>query len=266
MATPVLLSLSKRRELENEDSDHDSPVGPLTLSLLAGLSTCLGASVVFCSQQKKLGPSHMAFSLSLAGSVMITVSVASILPECFQTEDSSLSYLGPSDWQFWARCFAFGVGCGLYVLLSKCAFPEPEDILDLKESPSISTGWRISSGNYKLREATSALLPKTTKYEKDGDTKYGEMEESSSSSPPLSQSPIRSAVQRKTLASSSSKSKLLASVNSGDEDDVDKSGKESEAKRAWRVTMLLFVSLGTKARAIQSIHSFSHFQHVVSGA
>jgi len=53
---------------------------PLLLSCLAGASTCVGASVVFCFKPSTIRRS-MAFSLSLAAAVMITISVVSILPE-----------------------------------------------------------------------------------------------------------------------------------------------------------------------------------------
>jgi zinc transporter ZupT len=70
---------------------------PLLLSLLAGLSTSLGAAVVFCTaaaddpevNEKRscrrvvLRDEHLSFSLALAGAVMMTVSLVSILPECF---------------------------------------------------------------------------------------------------------------------------------------------------------------------------------------
>ena len=120
-------------------------IQPLLLSLLAGLSTCLGAASVFClsrrptttSNQKDgdstttatalVRPAHMAFSLSLAGSVMVTVSFASLLPESLQ-----------DDHQEWVstpllvqRGVGFALGCALYALLSKCAFPEPDAILQL---------------------------------------------------------------------------------------------------------------------------------------
>lgn len=64
---------------------------PLLLSTVAGMSTCLGAAIVFFqpktrapdgSTTRRVGPNLQAFSLALAGSVMLTVSVISIGPEC----------------------------------------------------------------------------------------------------------------------------------------------------------------------------------------
>jgi zinc transporter ZupT len=132
----------------------DWTASPLTLSLLAGLSTCLGAAVVFCARgggsndntdgtgtatsktKSPLTDAHMAFSLSLAGSVMVTVSVVSILPESFQDESyvDGFRFLSFGSVLFLQRCFSFLVGCALYALLSKCAFPEPDAILGLDGS------------------------------------------------------------------------------------------------------------------------------------
>ena len=48
---------------------------PLLLSSIAGASTCIGAAIVFCLPKKEgvrvVKPGMMAFSLSLAGSVMV---------------------------------------------------------------------------------------------------------------------------------------------------------------------------------------------------
>ena len=58
---------------------------PLYLSSLAGASTCLGAALVFLHpNQKGIAPSTMSFSLALAGSVMVTISILSLGPECLQ--------------------------------------------------------------------------------------------------------------------------------------------------------------------------------------
>ena len=184
-------------------SEQQEATHPLILSLLAGLSTCLGASVVFFagkgsgsgegeggvgggadassspkttgSTSRKnsilgkgssrdllededhqhlqqppapvaprrrttataapLGHGHMSFSLALAGSVMVTVSFYSLLPESFSSDDvaaeggSSSEMISIRSVVFWERAAAFAAGCCLYWLLSKCAFPEPDAIL-----------------------------------------------------------------------------------------------------------------------------------------
>ncbi|GAX20570.1 hypothetical protein FisN_3Hh580 [Fistulifera solaris] len=107
---------------------------PLLLSCLAGGSTCLGAAVVFCCHT--VSSSQLAFALSLAGSVMMTVSFCSILPECFRVENdedelSSMSsqYLSITNILFWQRCFGLALGALSYFCLAKCAFPEPNEIM-----------------------------------------------------------------------------------------------------------------------------------------
>jgi ZIP family zinc transporter len=114
-------------------------VTPLLLSTLAGLSTCLGAAVVFWTKPHAGGSNfhptkairmdkQLAFSLALAGSVMVTVSVASILPEAFfVTASDGRSQLVTEE--IGQRVFSFGLGCFLYFLLSKFALPEPDAIL-----------------------------------------------------------------------------------------------------------------------------------------
>jgi ZIP family zinc transporter len=166
--------------------DADAGWNPLILSTIAGMSTCLGALIVFChpveeetvggdeesaqltagngaghdsssmnNQQRsfnatskgrrKVSPSTMAFSLALAGSVMITVSIVSIGPECLAAssmpqnalldiEENSFFIFGITlmpinSWPFLHRLMSFGLGCFLYYFMSKYAFPEPEEIL-----------------------------------------------------------------------------------------------------------------------------------------
>jgi zinc transporter ZupT len=137
-----------------------------------GMSTCLGALIVFChpiddgddaddervdladgtahkkmSGRRKVSPSTMAFSLALAGSVMVTVSVVSIGPECLAAssmhqnsknsgldEENSFFVFGITlmpvfSWAFLHRLLSFVLGWFSYYLMSRYAFPEPEEIL-----------------------------------------------------------------------------------------------------------------------------------------
>ena len=171
--------------------DADAGWTPLLLSTIAGMSTCIGALIVFCHPieeeddcnntesdklmgsnsnnnksrfrmrgTRKVSPSTMAFSLALAGSVMITVSVVSIGPECLAAssmpqnehmadEENTFFIFGLTlmpilSMTFLHRLISFGVGCLIYFLMSKCCFPEPEEILEmnsdlLRLSPAKST-------------------------------------------------------------------------------------------------------------------------------
>ncbi|KAG7343745.1 zinc transporter-domain containing protein [Nitzschia inconspicua] len=112
---------------------NDDWVFPLLLSCMAGASTCVGAAVVFCFSSQQIKRS-MSFSLSLAASVMITVSVISIGPECLHgivsvTNGNSMLH-SVNVWLLLERLLAFGAGCGGYFLLSKLlgTIPDPEQL------------------------------------------------------------------------------------------------------------------------------------------
>jgi len=159
--------------------DTDAGWTPLYLSTLAGMSTCLGALIVFChpiendddddeervkladgdsrtslhkhkriNGRRKVSPSTMAFSLALAGSVMVTVSVVSIGPECLaassmpQNVDKvdldkeksfftfGITLMPVLSLAFCQRLLSFGAGCLVYFVITKFALPEPsEEIL-----------------------------------------------------------------------------------------------------------------------------------------
>jgi zinc transporter ZupT len=119
---------------------------------------------------------------------MITVSVASILPECFAVDDengvqdtratgtTATGTSGPSlaanripsihhhyytpigSPLFWERCIAFGIGCALYLLLSKCAFPEPDAVLGLTTSCDNSTDDYYSHVQLHMASSSSPQL------------------------------------------------------------------------------------------------------------
>ena len=223
---------------------------PLILSLLAGLSTCLGAAVVFCTSAA-LTDDHLAFSLSLAGSVMITVSVASILPESFR--DSNEEYVAVNSQPFGERVLSFGVGCALYWLLSKCAFPEPEEILGLEQQPP--------------EQEMAPLTVKRDLEENSWDTTpnrpgpKGAKSTSSSSSTVKRSSAARATLQAQPSSADSSRfthsvsSDDLPSETEGNDVLYQKNAPRKrplwntsdlptlEARRNWRVVMLLFISL-----------------------
>jgi zinc transporter ZupT len=144
---------------------------PLLLSTIAGMSTCLGAAIVFFQPKqrradgttsRRVGPGLQAFSLALAGAVMVTVSVISIGPECLmdptyemrleiaqenaradRTNSTSATlphadidlsnvhvgdkWLMPWSYYFFHRLINFGMGCGLYMAI-RYLFPEPDQV------------------------------------------------------------------------------------------------------------------------------------------
>jgi zinc transporter, ZIP family len=100
---------------------------------MAGASTCVGAAVVFCFSPQQIKQS-MSFSLSLAASVMITVSVISIGPECWRgivmpATTNNLAFT-VNAWLLLERLLSFAAGCGGYFLLSKLlgSMPDPEHL------------------------------------------------------------------------------------------------------------------------------------------
>jgi ZIP family zinc transporter len=215
---------------------------PLYLSSLAGASTCLGAAIVFLHpKQKNIGvpPSTMSFSLALAGSVMITVSVLSLGPECLRDplaagEDYKIMPL-------WSRAFverlvSFLLGCCLYRLLSYFAFPEPDElVLKLGPAPTQddmqldSDSHHASKHHPQHAELTirsrrpSTLSPpfSTSLLQLDSATSFDETE----------QIPQQEQEKLSTMSSTVSDWSSGRDLESG------------EQRRAWRVAMLLFISL-----------------------
>lgn len=117
---------------------------PLYLSCLAGASTCLGAAVVFfhpsdANNHRIVSANTMSFSLALAGSVMITVSVLSIGPECLISDDGVFVPLE----EFFQRFVAFCIGGALYFVLGWFAFPEPEEVIEME----LTTSKTVPAGN-----------------------------------------------------------------------------------------------------------------------
>jgi len=250
------------------DGLGNSPWMPLYLSCVAGASTCLGAAIVFWHPQRKsIGPNTMSFSLALAGSVMITVSVLSLGPECLRdtsaAENDAYHIMPLWSRMFLERVVSFGLGGLLYKLLSYFTFPEPEElVLEFDASNK--------NGNREICNGDVTLL---------------ELEESLSSSHHDEHCHHHSShKQRPTISVRSRKSSQLFTTQSPDsppesldeekgdttlkqpllllekEDEYDKappsttktslsrwsSGADlqnAEQRRAWRVAMLLFVSL-----------------------
>jgi ZIP family zinc transporter len=292
----------------------DDWVLPLMLSLLAGMSTCLGAAVVFCTKKgvdnkSPLSHGHMSFSLALAASVMVTVSVVSILPESFQDEqreeaeaggqgrDSSGVYhmLPIGSLPFWHRCISIAAGCGLYFLLSKCAFPEPNAVLNLEDSHSLLVSEDDAACCSVVEDGAEIPLAGKSKSSQEdgtggsvfgssGSKNKGRLRKKESAIRKVSFQGMADDVETSTSSSfESSKAALLDNDSDkpiSPEKSVGRKGRYSwwslegllqcssgkdlqstEARRAWRVAMLLFVSIAVHnfpeglAVAASTLHS-----------
>ncbi|VEU34426.1 unnamed protein product [Pseudo-nitzschia multistriata] len=231
-------------------------VFPLLLSCLAGASTCVGASVVFCFRPSAIRRS-MAFSLSMAAAVMITISVVSILPEvargilvAYKEEQTGAS----NDYGHNAfglllleRLFWFGVGVGAYLLLARLLvlLPEPEHLY-LLEDPGDDEDHKRNydlylsddGGDGKDEEASSGLSPLLVRRRATGNTKGGTKNVA-----------LDRALSSDTLSSSNHSSSLKALENTTPYPEVVETGEDLSAfskerrRRSWRVTLMLFASL-----------------------
>lgn len=197
----------------------------------------MGAAVVFCCQT--ISSSQLAFALSLAGSVMMTVSFYSILPECFRIEDeasSSSSYLSITSLLFWHRCFGFGLGGFSYFCLAKCAFPEPNELIFGSEDE----GDDKENGKFDDDEE------KLDNNQQDEQVRRDEEKEQllqQRLTQKTSQSALYPISSTSFISGSSSPSynKQYKPLSSSFWHGTDLT--HAHAKRAWRVALLLFVSL-----------------------
>jgi ZIP family zinc transporter len=150
------------------------------------------------------------------------------------------------------RCLSFGVGCGLYVVLSKIAFPEPEEILGFNEIDSESQQSQLVreaeldiSGHCELDAVPSAFARTIKKRARIQLTVSG-LNSIDDDDNPLSKSLKEGNTTRLSQFSRYTSGADLQSA---------------EARRAWRVAMLLFVSIAVHnfpeglAVAASSIHS-----------
>ena len=285
--------------------DADAGWTPLLLSTIAGMSTCLGALIVFChpiddegenennnnnnneSEQlvgskkkrfrmkgkRKVSPSTMAFSLALAGSVMITVSVVSLGPECLaassmpQNEGMAdaentffifgITLMPIFSMTFLHRLISFGAGCLIYFLMSKFAFPETEEILetntDLLLSPAMSSSLSLKSSDSdssndgeedielsSMNVNNNTILPTPDKVDDMNSLqrRSAAYNKHSSTSSDDKNSPSRKkGITRRSPMDRIKCCKWFRSLTAGSD------LESSEARRANRVAMLLFFSL-----------------------
>ena len=249
---------------DDYNDSNDDWQFPLLLSCLAGASTCVGASVVFIWDAATIERS-MSFSLSLAASVMITVSVISIGPECWEgiVEYSETQQQVVVDgYLLGQRLLSFGLGCFSYWMLSKLLemFPEPGSLLLSKQSSSNNQG---GSSTPSLLNGNDGVGDDQEKQQRQS---LLENSVTPVSTPSKSVSPTKSSssitLRRGNTTSGYSKSSSSISLDDDDGDenggDVDdeatmKRSKTSSSTRnttmdekrrsSWRVAMLLFFSL-----------------------
>jgi ZIP family zinc transporter len=82
------------------------------ISFIAGLSTVIGAAFIFALPGNAVSPSHMAFALSLAGGVMISVTVLEFWLPVLSSKDN--------DGESLARMIQYSsLGLGLFLVLSR---------------------------------------------------------------------------------------------------------------------------------------------------
>ncbi len=277
----------------------DTDVGwtPIYLSAIAGMSTCLGALIVFChpidedddddddgtckssphhkrtrSGRRNISPSTMAFSLALAGSVMVTVSVVSIGPECLAASsmansshhsnidiDSENSFfifgitLMPIlSWTFLQRLLSFATGLFLYFLMSKYAFPEPEEILSqhFELHPlTTSISRKVSDDGHDIECTNNNIaIPTNKSISSMGNTPNGKLNSNLQRRVTFmddtenTTKSIKDGVKKRGLIHPNRFTSCISSLR------VFMRGSDlttSEARRANRVAMLLFFSLLT---------------------
>ena len=251
--------------------EQNDPWMPLYLASLAGASTCLGAAVVFfhptdANNHRIVSPNTMSFSLALAGSVMVTVSVISIGPECLVADDGLLVSLE----QFLQRLVAFCMGGTLYFALSWFAFPEPEELIEveLKNSSKIPTDEKLSLVFSRIdddMDAAEKAFPEQRDTcntavirSRKKDDLHDAMNPNVDATGNFTDEFRRDSIKPQASAGARSRKKFEDDVELGGHLKILPSNKpghsfaqwssgadltSNDEKRAWRVAMLLFVSL-----------------------
>lgn len=243
---------------------------PLYLSSIAGASTCIGAAVVFCLPTSKsddgsrnVPSGMMAFSLALAGSVMATVSVISIIPECLldddRNEEDGFKMIPIFGYKMLCRVLFFILGCVLYFMLSFLFVAEPEELMH-SESFNVLVGAKAEErdleGRRNLHCEESAMSKDSSNRHEGGETKPFLMES-------LDGSPMNAIRGRKNNSNISGSSPVPFAVDKSKSHSPSNNGKSKnssplsawstwttgqdlqtrEMRKAWRVAMLLFISL-----------------------
>ncbi|GKY99233.1 hypothetical protein MPSEU_000878600 [Mayamaea pseudoterrestris] len=235
------------------DSSSTTDWTPLFLSTLSGLSTSLGASVAFCTSEKRpMSSKTLSFSLALAGSVMVTVSVVSLLPESF-LDQSTHEFLSIYTFDFWKRTAAVAAGCAFYYMLNK-SFPEPEAILGFDSHGSHAVG--DGDDNETLKSPSTLEIVPLTSPEQSRLFKKTSLQRQTSHNSKSSLQTRETKVRIRSCKESFDENEDSSDAHYRNED-IRKTMSNScwktfvqgrdlnniEARRSWRVAMLLFVSL-----------------------
>ena len=260
----------------NDETTNDWKF-PLLLSCLAGASTCVGAAIVFVLEPSTI-QQHMSFSLSLAASVMITVSVVSILPECCwdgvlvvlneggegesgvvtKTIDVALLI---------ERVCSFALGCGIYAFLKQVIFrelPDPEDLWIQQHQTGSSNSSSSGGDDFQVSSKHDDPIPQARLLfgkdndEDDNDDDNDDEEQNVALIHPTKlimekqNDKNASTIRRKQSQPQVSPLFHRSSNNVDNDDEYDddlqrrrrrRKQEQHQRSSSWRVTMLLFVSL-----------------------
>ena len=256
MSTPTFV-LNGGSVMMNHGSTVPTWTTPLLLSTIAGMSTALGAAIVFVlpqsksSSERNVSPDVMCFSLSLAGSVMVTISVISLLPEVFA------SYQDLTFMQLATRIASMGLGCGLYKILS-LSFPEPEEILNQQTHSAYdeenARNMELAIQEQKSTNKNPSLSTRRRPISPKSSLSYDNEPQSPTNSNTM---PWSSSLSESESEVFLSKCDNLQESYNNDKDVSDTISTPSsqwtvfrgndladaEQKKSWRVAMLLFVAL-----------------------
>ena len=185
----------------------------------------------------------MAFSLALAGSVMVTVSVISIIPECLHDDsgEGDTFKMIPvfSVMMFWRLAF-FLLGAALYFALSWCFnVPEPEELMH-------SDGFHALVGANDDKDAEMSLSGHAERqpFLMEAGEDSSDRGMSPRMSPRIRKSTSSTALKTDSPGDNNGKLKRDASSSAGFSAwSTGKDLQSKEEQKAWRVAMLLFVSL-----------------------
>jgi ZIP family zinc transporter len=222
---------------------------PLMLSFLAGASTSIGAGIVFVFSPAVIKHS-MPFSLSLAASVMITVSVISIGPECLHGVVILSGEAGEIEVHkslLLLRIISFGLGCLSYFLLSKLLvmLPEPQTFMNTPKSGKIAADDHLQVELDDASPKRTEVMPNNV-LGSDGNSRGAVRRAAANRESQLTLSSSFSAGSLESMASSGGTTKTLFDEKNGEKQKLllaANSSSSEERRRSWRVAMLLFVSL-----------------------